>query len=209
MGIPFYGRSFVLNNPSNHLPGKMARSKKEGFSGPYTEENGFLSYFEICTMAKESTWLHKRDDDGNVYMHSGNKWVGYDTPDAVGRKINYVKTKGYGGGMIWAIDLDDFNGLCGDGKWPLLSKMQEVFSSKDVISEQHIQIEQPDIEASGAEPDEETIQTEDDLDVTVIGAGLDPIVEENGEMESTSHFNCPSLGIHPSPHCDSFYMCSE
>ena len=48
-------------------------------------------------------------------MHSGNKWVGYDTPDAVGRKINYVKTKGFGGGMIWAIDLDDFNGLCGDG----------------------------------------------------------------------------------------------
>ena len=38
MGIPFYGRSFVLNNPSNYLPGKMARSKKEGFSGPYTEE---------------------------------------------------------------------------------------------------------------------------------------------------------------------------
>ena len=45
-------------------------------------------------------------------------------------QMKYVKKKGYGGGMIWAIDLDDFKGLCSDGKWPLLSKMQEVLACK-------------------------------------------------------------------------------
>ena len=87
MGIPFYGRSFVLNDPSRYLPGKSARSKNEGFPGPYTEENGFLAYYEICTMAKEGNWMHRKDDDGNAYMHKGDKWVGYDTPEAVERKV--------------------------------------------------------------------------------------------------------------------------
>ena len=87
MGIPFYGRSFVLNDPMKYFPGKNARSQKEGFPGPYTEENGFLAYFEICTMAKESSWMHRSDEGGNVYMHNGNKWVGYDSPVAVERKV--------------------------------------------------------------------------------------------------------------------------
>ena len=87
MGIPFYGRSFVLNDPNRYLPGKNARSKSEGFPGPYTEENGFLAYYEICTLAKEANWMHRKDDDGNEYMHKGDKWVGYDTPEAVERKV--------------------------------------------------------------------------------------------------------------------------
>ena len=28
-------------------------------------------------------------------------------------------------------------------------------------------------------------------------------------METTNQFSCPTLGIHPAPTCDSFYMCSR
>ena len=28
-------------------------------------------------------------------------------------------------------------------------------------------------------------------------------------METTNKFNCPSLGIHPAPTCDSFYVCTK
>ena len=48
--------------------------------------------------------------------------MGYDTPANVRRKMNYVKEKGLGGAMIWAVDLDDYLGSCG-ARWPLLSTM--------------------------------------------------------------------------------------
>ena len=43
--------------------------------------------------------------------------------------MNYVKSNGFGGGMIWAIDLDDYLGECGE-KWPLLNTMNRILKCK-------------------------------------------------------------------------------
>ena len=57
MGIPFYGRSFVLNDEKQNQGGPDSVSSGEGFQGPYTLENGFLAYYEICKMLKdEAGW---------------------------------------------------------------------------------------------------------------------------------------------------------
>jgi len=34
-----------------------------------------------------------------------------------------IKKLNLGGGMIWSLDLDDFRGLCGCGKYPLLTAL--------------------------------------------------------------------------------------
>ena len=46
--------------------------------------------------------------------------------------MNYVRANGYGGGMVWAIALDDFIGQCGE-KWPLLSTMNRVLKCNEKI----------------------------------------------------------------------------
>jgi len=38
--------------------------------------------------------------------------------------MEYVKERGLGGAMMWAVGLDDFNGVCGP-KWPLLTAINE------------------------------------------------------------------------------------
>ena len=43
--------------------------------------------------------------------------------------MNYVRRNGFGGGMMWAIDLDDYLGECGE-QWPLLKTMNRVLLCK-------------------------------------------------------------------------------
>ncbi|GAB6023612.1 Chitinase 5 [Chamberlinius hualienensis] len=116
MGIAFYGRTYTLGSKeSNSLGSPVQKWNTDGGSpGPYTNASGFLAYYEICDYIQKGGWNVKYDSVGKCpYMYKDLNWVGYEDADSIKIKLDYLKQMGYGGAMLWAIDMDDFRGTCG------------------------------------------------------------------------------------------------
>lgn len=125
MGMPLYGQSFSLTDSGKR--GLNERASGPGQAGQFTRAAGFLAYYEICEKVINGGWTVIRDPEGRIgpYAFQGNQWVSYDDVDEIRRKSEFVKKMGLGGGMVWALDLDDFRGRCGCGKHPLLRTLSQ------------------------------------------------------------------------------------
>ncbi len=131
IGMPVYGRSFTLADPAKFDIG--AEALGGGKAGRYTGEEGFLSYYEICDFLHEENTTLVWDNEQQVpFAYRGNQWVGFDDERSLRTKISWLKTEGFGGVMVWSVDLDDFRGYCGTGKYPLIKAMQKELEGYNV-----------------------------------------------------------------------------
>jgi len=122
VGMPVYGRTFQLADPAKFDIG--AEALGGGEAGRYTGESGFLSYYEICDFLHQPNTTLVWDNEQQVpFAYRGDQWVGFDDERSLRTKVAWLKTEGFGGIMIWSVDLDDFRGYCGTGKYPLAKAM--------------------------------------------------------------------------------------
>ena len=123
IGMPVYGRTFTLEDPAQFDIGAPASGG--GDPGRYTGEAGFLSYYEICDfLHKDNTTLVWDNEQQVPFAYRDRQWVGFDDERSLKTKTSWLKSEGFGGIMVWSVDLDDFRGYCGTGKFPLIKSMK-------------------------------------------------------------------------------------
>ncbi|CAG0923036.1 unnamed protein product [Notodromas monacha] len=126
LGLPLYGRSFVLTGytPNGAIDTSVgAPTSDRGFMGPYTRENGFLSYLEICEKDMKGFWKEEKWDNEQAvpYLINGTHWVSFDNERSLELKVQFAMRLGLGGAMVWSVNSDDLKGICGKGQHPLLT----------------------------------------------------------------------------------------
>nr|CAD7394198.1 unnamed protein product [Timema cristinae] len=124
IGMPTYGRSFTLIDPTKFDIGAPASGG--GVAGKYTGEAGFMSYYEVCDfLHAENTTLVWDNEQQVPFAYRKDQWVGFDDERSLKTKMSWLKEEGFGGIMIWSVDMDDFRGHCGTGKYPLINAMRQ------------------------------------------------------------------------------------
>jgi len=128
LGLGSYGRSFTLSTLDNGL---SAPTSGGGTAATCTREAGFMAYYEIQDQIAAGATLFRIPNTMEPYITWGNQWVGYDDPTSLAVKTDYIKDNALGGGMFWAIDLDDFN-----NGYPLISFVAQELSATSQESDQ-------------------------------------------------------------------------
>jgi chitinase len=143
------------------------------------------------------------------YAYNGDQWYGYDNIQSVDAKIAYIKAGGYGGFMVWAIDLDDFSGqFCGQGKYPLMTRMNlALLGSVPTVAAPP---------ATTAAPAATTIKAPAATDAPAVGTTKEATSEEEGGVVDEESADSDNLcdgktdGIYADPgDCTGYIHCNH
>lgn len=175
VGIPTYGYRFQLDNAGNNGIGAPANYHPSRNSG----------YREICKGVRSGLLSVRYDEQQKApYGINGNEWIGYDNVRSVTEKAYYIKNNGFGGAMFWSLDMDDYDGVCSEGRFPLISTVSNI------------------VKGSGPSP---TQPTQPQTSTTQAPSVTTTTTRPSGT------FSCPSSnGFYRDPfNCSKYYQCAN
>lgn len=111
LGIPYYGRSFRLQNPNMTMPGAPAL-------GPGSDGGEGIPVNKICHLIRGGVQEQYIPEQKVPYYVMGDEWVGFDNLRSVREKAMLVASNHLGGVALWTLDQDDHRGVCGE-KWSI------------------------------------------------------------------------------------------
>lgn len=89
IGMPTYGRSFTLVNNTQFDIGAAASGG--GSPGKFTNEAGFMSYYEICSFLSAPNTTLVWDSEQQVpFAYRNDQWVGFDDERSLKTKVNQI-----------------------------------------------------------------------------------------------------------------------
>ncbi|XP_033733481.1 probable chitinase 10 [Pecten maximus] len=133
IGLSFYGRGFTLKDPKDN--GFGAKTKGPNRPGPFTRESGYVAYYEVCMLLSRGGQAYR--EAGEPYYVNGNQWIGYDDEESIANKVAWLISEGFGGAMMWALPLDDFNMECprSNRKFPLANRVKDdLLAAESVVT---------------------------------------------------------------------------
>lgn len=81
---------------------------------------------------QDNPWTTQWNDHYKApFMFKGLKWVSYDNIESIRIKSQYAYDLNLAGVMTWSIDTDDFRGLCGGPKFPLLRTINNALYERE------------------------------------------------------------------------------
>ncbi|KAH8812331.1 family 18 glycosyl hydrolase [Xylogone sp. PMI_703] len=109
LGLGFYGRTYVLSDPTCVLPG--CPFSAPGLPGLCSQQEGILSFDEIQSLRKRSNPNIVYDKVAAVkyFSYGQNEWASYDDVETLAQKVTVAGELGLLGLFIWSIDLDNLN----------------------------------------------------------------------------------------------------
>lgn len=116
LGMSSFGWVYELKNWLTH-----------DYNVPYIGFVTAMKYNEICKKVKEPGWKIERDERNKIrpYAHNNKSLVFFDDVEDIRAKGKFICEMNLGGGVFWTLNFDDFKGSCGNGKFPLISALNQ------------------------------------------------------------------------------------
>ncbi|KAF3323684.1 chitinase-3-like protein 2 [Carex littledalei] len=109
MGIPLYGRSYVLKNKSKNALG--APVVADGPKQRASNRTGMMAFFEIEELILDNKDAVSVYDNSTVatYFYLGDLWVSFDGENVIREKIEFASRYRLQGFFLWTLNYDDSN----------------------------------------------------------------------------------------------------